>query len=167
MKGNEALRVAEGEGDRLDRELKRLPDRCAPASLIPRVLAAIRERERLPWYRRPFTGWPGPMRLVVLAGLVGLLGVATWALVEVVWGWNWGERFPEWAGCATVVRAVWSAADSLAGALVVVVRQAGGWVLGASLLLAGTMYLSCVGLGTAAFRLATAVNGRWDHEKHA
>lgn len=166
MNGNRASRFPETGEDPLGQELGRLPDRRAPESLIPRVMAAIRERERLPWYRRSFTAWPGWVRGMVMAVLVGLLAVSTWGLAQGMWGVSLAERFPEWAGWTTVVGALWSAANSLAGAVAVVLRQAGGWVLGASLLLAGTMYLSCVGLGTAAFRLATGVNGSWDHEKH-
>jgi len=40
----------------LDRQLRELPDRPAPTTLMPRVLAAIRARA-LPWYQR--TWGPG------------------------------------------------------------------------------------------------------------
>jgi hypothetical protein len=41
-----------------DRALKQLPERRAPAQFAPKVLAAIRKRQALPWYRRPWLTWP-------------------------------------------------------------------------------------------------------------
>jgi hypothetical protein len=51
----------------IDRELRSLPDRPAPASLAPRVLQAIAERQRLPWWRKSFTHWPARRLLFLVA----------------------------------------------------------------------------------------------------
>ena len=67
----------EGELEQfIDRELRQLPDRQAPATLLPRVMAAWVERQRRPWWRQSFSHWPGAARigfLVLTTALTALL----------------------------------------------------------------------------------------------
>lgn len=139
---------------RLDRELKALPDRAAPRTLIPRVLAAIEARACLPWYRRPWWEWPLPFQVLSLLGLSALLGLATWLLIHA------GDigltvSVPgEVQSLLAPVAPVWSALSALAGAVASVLRGLGGWVVLAGGGFCAVMYLSCIGLGTACYRLA-------------
>src|SRR5262245_28543971 len=55
-----------------DRALRRLPTPQAPATLLPRVLAAAARLSRRPWYSRTWFTWPAPLRVgsVITAALV-------------------------------------------------------------------------------------------------
>jgi hypothetical protein len=52
---------------RVDAELRRLPDPVAPATLLPRVLAAVDAWARRPWYARAWFTWPLPLRAASVA----------------------------------------------------------------------------------------------------
>ncbi|HWB99211.1 MAG TPA: hypothetical protein VG672_21025, partial [Bryobacteraceae bacterium] len=54
----------------IDRLLRELPELNAPASLAPRVLAALARKTALPWYRQPWTAWPFYLRLAVFVLLL-------------------------------------------------------------------------------------------------
>src|SRR5690349_16789548 len=60
----------------MHRELRKLPDLEAPASLIPRVRSAIAARARQPWWRRPMLTWPLAMRAVFIVLLLGVFTLA-------------------------------------------------------------------------------------------
>jgi hypothetical protein len=60
----------------LDRTLRELPLRRAPATLESRVFNALQRRAALPWWRRSFMHWPAPARvafLVICGALVALV----------------------------------------------------------------------------------------------
>lgn len=68
----------------LDRTLRRLPVRRAPASLEARVFNELERRAALPWWRRSFMHWPAPARiafLVICAALVAVVFVGGAAAV--------------------------------------------------------------------------------------
>jgi hypothetical protein len=54
----------------IDRQLRRLPLPTAPASLVPRVLAAAREWTTRPWYAREWLAWPLACQAASLAFLI-------------------------------------------------------------------------------------------------
>ena len=54
----------------IKRELKGLPDLPAPRTLMTRVLTAIENQSRLPWYRHPWQTWPVIGRAVAIVGLL-------------------------------------------------------------------------------------------------
>src|SRR5262245_32986514 len=54
----------------VDRTLKRLPEVSAPRTLLPRVLAAVRARAALPWYRQSWQAWPMPLQVATIFLLV-------------------------------------------------------------------------------------------------
>lgn len=69
----------------LDRELGELPSPVAPASLLPRVLAAVAPPEPSAWYSRPWLTWPHGLRvasavavLVTVAALAGGAPMLRW-----------------------------------------------------------------------------------------
>ena len=138
----------------LDRRLKALPTRRAPATLAPRVMAALAARERLPWYRRTWWQWPPPAKMLSLSVAFVALGLLTWLAV-----------YGSTDGLATSLLArlragtesltpIWSLFTSLAEALTIVLRQttAIAWFLVVGFLLSA--YLSCIGVGTALYRIA-------------
>jgi len=58
----------------IDRELNALPEIAAPARLIARVMATIELRKALPWFRRAWHTWPGPLQAVFLVTMLALFG---------------------------------------------------------------------------------------------
>jgi hypothetical protein len=52
----------------VNRVLRSLPDRRAPAGLEARVLAEIARRASLPWWRQSFSHWPSSVRTVFFVG---------------------------------------------------------------------------------------------------
>ena len=42
----------------IHRELRQLPERPAPATLVHRVMLAVHARARRPWWERSWVGWP-------------------------------------------------------------------------------------------------------------
>lgn len=134
----------------MDRELKSLPPLTAPASLAPRVLAALQRRAPLPWYRRAWQTWPAAGQAVSLAALSAACVAICWAGWQVA---HAGFARPA-AGAWDLATVVASVAAALGQALLLTVKHANPlWITGALLVL-GTGWLSCVGLGTALFRLA-------------
>jgi len=130
--------------------LRQLPERRAPASLTPRILAEIARRSHLVWYRRPWTDWPELLRW--LSTLV-LAGTVAGALRLLEGGWDNSKSTPVLAAVQDVP-VYFEAAESSGRALVSVVHAlpstwllVGGFTLIAAL--AGTL-----GLGTAVWRLA-------------
>ncbi len=139
---------------RLDRELKRLPDRSAPRTLIPRVMAAVQTRAVAPWYHQPWWDWHPALKAVSLLGLSGLLGVATWLILhsgDLGWTAAVSAEIKTWFA---PLSPVWALLTSLVGALALVLKGVGSWVLLGAASLCAFMYLSCVALGTAVYRVA-------------
>ena len=53
----------------VDRELRDLPSPRAPHTLLPRVMAAVEQLSRRPWYTRAWLTWPLGWQLASLAAL--------------------------------------------------------------------------------------------------
>ena len=51
------------------RELRQLPSPRAPHTLLPRVLAAVQEWSRRPWYARAWFTWPAAAQIASVAAL--------------------------------------------------------------------------------------------------
>lgn len=138
----------------LHEQLRQLPQRKAPSTLIPRVMAAIQAKRQVPWYKR--TWWTWPLSAKILSGILVVgLGVGTAFLL----GPEMGQAF--WGGCVSKLQ---SASDALAAVVSPVgsVVEALGFVLGkvnravwvGAAMLGGFLYLSCVGLGTMLYRMS-------------
>lgn len=69
------------QDDELDRALTALAPPTAPATLLPRVMVAVRALEK-PWYGRPWITWPRGLQVISAVLMVGL-GVGLW------WGMTW------------------------------------------------------------------------------
>ena len=136
-------------------ELSQLSDLTAPPTLIPRVLAAIQARQNTGWWRRSWFDWPASWQMASLALLASLPVFAFWGSDSISTYW---QPVPVTESVTTgfnLLRALGHVARGLGSAVLVILRSLDHpWVLGCATLIA-TMYLACIGLGTACVRVAS------------
>lgn len=140
----------------IDRELKTLPELRAPSTLIPRVRAAIAQRQSVPWYRQPWPAWPVPVRaaaLVVLAGFFASLCFGAWRLPDTE-GYLAASRHA--AGWFSGLTTLWNVLHALLSTLARAFEQLGRGFLFGCLAAVALAWAMCLGLGTACLRLAFA-----------
>ena len=138
----------------IDCELKQLPELAAPPSLLPRVLAAIRQRLSIPWYRRAWQTWPRGLQAASLALLVAMLvgiSVAALGLREAANLSEPAQNARQWLSGAEVI---WNTLTVLVRAAELSARQLGALSIAACIFAGTAAYISCLGLGTAFVRLA-------------
>ncbi len=70
----------------LDQTLRAQPELRAPASLEARVFARIEAQRARPWWRKSFTHWPMPARLMFVLSSVGL---GKLAYMVSIWAMNY------------------------------------------------------------------------------
>jgi hypothetical protein len=136
----------------IDRELKSLPPLAAPDTLAPRVMAALAARAALPWYRRAWQTWPRAGQILSLAALAAVfagLAVAGGHLFPA------GTARPT-GGLFATVSLVASLLATVGEALLLAAKQLHPAWVATGLLVLSAGWLSCLGLGTAIFRLALA-----------
>jgi hypothetical protein len=137
-----------------DRELGRLPTVRAPQTLFHRVMLAVHEKERLPWYRRSWPEWPRALQQVSFALLALVAGLSFWGIGQLdfgVGGWTIAEQ------TRTVVREWlpgWPAVESLAAAFKTVFKMTFQQFVTVIALLTLMAYAVCVALTAACYRLA-------------
>ncbi len=140
----------------IERELKSLPELQAPATLIPRVRAAIARRQCVPWYRQPWPAWPVPMRaaaLVILAGFFALLCLGAWKVPDTE---SYLAATRHATGWFSSLATLWNALNALVSTLAQAVQQLGrGFLLGC-LVAVSLAWAMCLALGTACLRLTLA-----------
>ena len=140
----------------INRELKALPELSAPMALASRVMIAIEQRARVPWYRRSWQTWPVALQavsLVVLLTLFGGLCLGGWQLSQTGTATLVLHRMGEWISGLGVIQNIFNV---LVNAAVLVVKKLGTGVIVACLIAAGTGYAMCIGAGTMYYRLAFA-----------
>jgi uncharacterized membrane protein YbjE (DUF340 family) len=138
----------------VDAVLKGLPQRTAPRTLLPRVMAAIQSRAVVPWYRQSWQMWPAVLRavsLVILLSLFAGLCLAGWKLLQAdaytsAVG-HLGQRF-------SGICALWNVLSALFGAVLAMAKQLPAGFIAACLVSLGLGYGLCIGLGAAWMRLA-------------
>ena len=130
-------------------QLRKLPERGAPADLAGDVLRAIAAREASPWWRQPFTEWPGAVRNALYFALAVLVSAVLWLV------WKPAEHLTLFALLERAQSLPWLAA--LGDALfkpVAILRQNMGWMsLAIGAFIFGMMYTSCVVSGLALWRV--------------
>jgi hypothetical protein len=121
-------------------------------------MAAIRARQEaaaVAWYRRPATTWPPALRIALGVGaltvfaLFVLGGHLLWPQITA------SADTGALAAAGQKLAAIWSLVSTLAGALMLVLRQcfASPWFIGA-LLFTCFSYLTLLGAGSALWRAA-------------
>jgi len=134
----------------MDRELKSLPALAAPEALAPRVMAALATRAELPWYRCAWQTWPLAWQIASFAALTAMfagLGLA---------GGQWfhTDAARPMTGLLSSLSVAASLVATVGEALLLAVKHLQPAWVAAGLLVLGAGWLSCLGLGTALFRLA-------------
>jgi uncharacterized membrane protein len=140
----------------ISRELKALPELAAPDTLANRVMAALEQRARVPWYRRSWQTWPVALQaaaLVVLLALFGGLCLGGWQLSQAEATTLALHRVGGWFSGLNVIGNTFHV---LVNAVLLAVKKLGTGFIVACLVAAGIGYAMCVGLGTVYFRLAFA-----------
>ena len=138
----------------INRELRALPGLVAPATLANRVMRAIEQGSRLPWYRRSWQTWPVAWQaasLVALLSLFGGLCLGGWELSQAHASAQVLHRVGEWL---SGLHLIGNTFNVLLSAALLVVKKLGMAVIVACLISATLGYALCVGLGTVYFRLA-------------
>ncbi len=134
----------------LGAELKKLPPLSAPPSLVPRVMAFLVARQALPWWRRSWWDWPLAAKAafllmgIAIAGAFGSGGVLLDQGVV-----NYSQQVTERLAPAWTL---WDSALSLRTAAGLLWDRAAQPLLVTLLIVAGLLYLVCVGVGTAFVR---------------
>ena len=138
----------------VQRALRELPAEHAPAALEARVLAALRSRQRLPWWQAGWRAWPVVPQVAVLAAA----GAATLA---VAWGFFEGAHAAEtfslttWIGShAPWLATLGSAAATLLEACALCARKLQPVLLGLAVLMTGA-YAALIALGSGIYRSLT------------
>jgi len=142
----------------LARELRSLPDLPAPATLAPRVLAAIARQANPRWYRRPWPAWPRLLQagsMALLLALFGALCFGGWELQQAAGAASGVQQLGMWF---SGVAALWRSLNVVAGALASVVAHLDSSILLAGFAAAALGYAVCVGLVAAYVRLGLVRN---------
>ena len=127
--------------------LQDLPELSAPATLAPRVMAAIRAQAVRPWWQQSWAAWPRSIQTASLASLT-FIAVA----LSFAGGWAWqGTARPDLSG--RWFEALAALGDTLLNTSLLLFRHAGMTWLLLGLAAVTLMYLTCVGIGTLCFRL--------------
>jgi len=140
--------------DRIQRELDRLPLLEAPASLLPRVMAAVEARARQPWWKRSWLSWPRSCRVVFLLMSVVLAAGCAYGLSFLGAGISLEPVGGSLTGSFGFLRPVWDLTLTLGNALALVIWSGGPLLIWAIGLTVGAIYLTSVGLGTLCYRVA-------------
>jgi hypothetical protein len=133
----------------IDEQLKKLPDREAPAELVAKVLQSIEERENKPWYKQPFTSWSQGRQALLIGGLTTLVAGATylaWAPAEQLSLNSLAEQVRPFAWVADVSK-------TIIASMVLAIRNMPALVLAAIAGIFISMYAACVGAGVALYRV--------------
>jgi hypothetical protein len=145
---------------RLDRELKALPDVEAPPTLMARVMARVEScpAARQRWWS--WHAWSPACRGVALAVLTACFAAAVfgaWHLWEMRATASLLSQAQE---CLAAVGTVARALCVLAGTLLLSFKEVNPAILAACGLIAAFSYFVCIGAGTLAVRFALVRNRR-------
>jgi hypothetical protein len=85
--------------------LRNLPPPEAPATLLPRVMAAVRALSARPWYERSWFTWPPVWRLTSAGGALAAFALLVGVAPEMarMLGAPFAPVFTEWSGALTAI----------------------------------------------------------------
>lgn len=140
----------------VDRELKSLPPLAAPATLAPRVLAAIAAQQRAPATRAGWQSWPLVWRVasfVLLAAFFGGLFLAGWQAMQSPAATETASKVSEAISLLALAGKVFNV---LGEAALYLVRQLGPGLTVAIVGVVLLAYATCAALGSLYVRFAFA-----------
>lgn len=136
--------------------LGQLPDRTAPPSLAPRILAAVARHANRPWYQRPWLQWPAAVQFLSVVLMISVMAAA-WSLLlpraDAV-GTSAAELAASRLELVRPVGAFTGLLGALGNALLLVLRGMNSWVTVAGVGILALFWSTTLGLGTACWRLA-------------
>lgn len=137
--------------------LRQTPDLEAPPSLVPDVMAIIRQRERSAaraWYRRPATSWPPAAQIALGVGALLLVGLLMLAGHEAATAVRGSSETTFLASIADRLGVLWTAGRAVVEALVLAVRALWSPLFAAALAAIFLSYFTLLGLGSTLWRAA-------------
>jgi len=139
----------------IDRELRALTPPRAPSTLMPRVLKAIAERERLPWWRKSFAHWPWSARLTFIVFTTAAASLLLYFTSGLFAGVSLGGLSEEVTVLAGRLQGLREFAGVLGSAALALGRAAGPGLLWGAAGLAAACYFTTFALGTICYRMAS------------
>jgi hypothetical protein len=139
-----------------DQTLKRLPNRRAPATLMPRVLAALARQRALPWYQQPWFRWPRHLQALAFVLGAALLASLAWFVIphgDAV-SLTAAKQAATQLELVKPVATTFDILGTLGHAGTRLVKSLSGGALATLLGGAALVWCSTLGLGTAAWRLS-------------
>jgi hypothetical protein len=136
--------------------LGQLPPRKAPTALAPRVLAALARRQAVRWFQRPWMNWPRHLQMMSFLLFTGMLAGIAWFILphaDAVGLASAKETLAQTEGVRSVSTTM-EVFSTLGGAVLTVLRYMNTWLLAGVLGGLALLWCSCLGLGTACWRLA-------------
>jgi hypothetical protein len=146
--------------ERLDRELKELPELQAPPALAARILSAVSRRAARPWYRRSWQAWPVSLRAASLPILLAMFGGLCWSVSALAHTVASAPATQKIAGELAGLRLIWRTLSVLSDAAILSFRHLGPGFLAAVFIALVLAYVACLALGTLSLRLAMARTDR-------
>jgi hypothetical protein len=132
----------------VDGELRQLPLPRAPHTLLPRVLAAVQQWTRRPWYARAWVTWPRAWQVVSIAALI-LFGVGSAMLLPAARAAASGPASTFAAGVVSDVAGMAQGAEATMTAARVLWRTLLEPFVAYAFAVVLGMCLACAALGTA------------------
>jgi hypothetical protein len=136
----------------IHQNLRSLPPRRAPRSLEARVMSALEHRATVAWYHQSWAYWPAAVRAAFLAVATAVSGAALTAFSLLSTGVDTSALTTELASRFSGVLRLGSIVTGLSDFLSLVIRNTPPfWLYGGAAFVAA-MYVTCFGLGAAAYR---------------
>lgn len=138
----------------IHRELRQLPERPAPATLVHRVMLAVHARAKRSWWERSWVSWPLGLQMISLAVLLASAALVSYFLGAASDGVNVTSISSKLVESFAWLKPVWEIGTALVGALSVVLRVTSQQFLLIGGAVVALAYVTCVGLGTVCVRMA-------------
>ncbi|HKS38930.1 MAG TPA: hypothetical protein VJW76_17175 [Verrucomicrobiae bacterium] len=138
----------------IHRELRNLPEVAAPPTLLHRVMLAVHENARRPWWVRSWVNWPLGMQMISLAVLLASAGLVSYFLGAAWDGFNVTSMSSRVVESFAWLKPIWEIVSALVGAAAVMLRVTGQQFLLIGAAIVVLAYVTCVALGTVCVRMA-------------
>jgi hypothetical protein len=136
----------------IDRTLRSLPDRRAPATLEARVRSALEARAAIPWWHKSWSYWPQWVRafFILFCGAVAALVVVGGAGLPA--GLDAARLNHALAPMMGVIRPVIGLGRGFVAIVALLGRNIPAWWLYGAAAFVASLYVMLVGVGAAAYR---------------